>query len=284
MNIFKDISTGASRSLKSWKWILVIWSATLFLVSMLALPMKGEINGILGKSMITEKLGDGLNVDVLVNSGTGLQVLLSSFSTGFMLVVLFGILINVFFNGGLFSVLRKKDDSTGSAGFFAGAASNFWSYLLISVLVVLMISFISFLLIGLPIMIRSGAGSGGSSVVIKITSVIMILVLPVFLLVADYARAWQASNERKNAFIAIGHGFKNTFSHFFSSWAVMFIIVVIQAIFTLLVLKATGDIKPVSSLGIFLMFVLIQALFIIRIFLRAWRYGCVSSMYENHNF
>jgi hypothetical protein len=111
----------------------------------------------------------------------------------------------------------------------------------------------------------------------------MLLVMPVFLLVADYARAWQASTEKKNAFRAIGHGFKNTFSHFFSSWAVMLIIVIIQALFTVLVIKVTGGLKPVSSGGIFLMFIMIQALFIFRLFLRTWRYGSVSSMYENHN-
>ena len=104
--------------------------------------------------------------------------------------------------------------------------------------------------------------------------------MPVFLLVADYARAWQASNDRKNAFKAIGKGFATTFRHFFSSWSAMFIMIVIQLIYLFLVFRFTGSLKPVSAGGIFLLFILIQVLFIIKLFLRTWRYGIVTSMYE----
>jgi len=282
MNIFNHFRSGASRSLRSWRWILVIWSVTLFLVSMLALTMRGEMNGIFGKSMITEKLANGFNLDAIANSYSRLQIIISSFTTGFMLVILFGLLLNVFFNGGLFSVLRKADTGSMRNSFFAGAGSNFWSFLLIGILVTLMLAIVSFLLVGVPLIIRLNSASGGSSVILKVAIVIMFLLLPVFLLVADYARAWQATAEKKNAFIAIGQGFKNTFSHFFSSWLVMLILLIIQSVYTLLVLKFVGGAKPVSSGAIFLMFLLIQILFIIRISLRTWRYGTVSSMFSDH--
>ncbi len=283
MNIFNHFSSGASRSIKSWRWILVIWSVTLFLVSMLALSMRSGINGIFGKSMITEKLVSGFNLDAVVNSGAGLQIIVSSFRTGFFLVVLFGLLINVFFNGGLFSVLAKSDSGSANAGFFEGAASNFWSFLIIGILVTLMIALAGFLLVGLPVMIRINSVSGGSSAVMKTGFVIMSLLLPVFLLVADNARAWQASDLKRNAFRAIGQGFKNTFGHFFSSWLLMLIMLIVQSAYTLLVLKIAGVYKPVSSGGIFVMFVLIQVLFLIRIWLRTWRYGTVTSMFGSHN-
>jgi hypothetical protein len=283
MNIFNHFRSGASRSVRSWRWILVIWSVTLFLVSILALTMRGEMNGIFGKSMITEKLANGFNLDAIANSYSRIQIIISSFTTGFMLVILFGLLLNVFFNGGLFSVLGRTDSGSSHNSFFAAAASNFWSFLLIGILLTLMLTIVSFLLVGLPVIISMNSTSGGSSIVMKISFVIMFLILPVFLLVADYARAWQASAEKKNAFIAVGQGFKNTFSHFFSSWLVMLILLIIQSVYTLLVLKFVGGFKPVSSGGIFLMFLLIQVLFIIRICLRTWRYGAVSSMFAGHN-
>jgi hypothetical protein len=279
MKIFSHFSSGALRSLRSWKWILVVWIAGLILVALPGLTLRSELNGIFSKSMITEKLTDRTFVDALANTGTGLQMILSSLTAGFLLVILFGVLINIFFNGGLFTVLRKIEGKRNSAVFFAGASSNFWSFMVIWLLVFLMISVFAFLIIGLPIIIRTGSGSGGSSV-LKITSLVMILILPVFLLVADYARAWQSSNDKKDAIKAIGHGFKNTFRHFFSSWIAMLVMIIIQLVYVFIVFRIAGNIKPVSGGGIFLLFILIQVLFIIKLFLRSWRYGIVTSMFE----
>jgi hypothetical protein len=279
MNILSHFNLGAARSFKLWKWILVIWFISLILVSILALTLRGELNTVFGKSMITEKLTDRTIVDAIANSGTGLHIILSSFSTGFFLISFLGILVNVFFNGGLFVVLRNNEGKPGSPAFFTGAASNFWSFLLIWLIVALMISFLSFLLIGLPVMARIGSGSG-PSVLAKVMIGVMLLIIPVFLLVADYARVWQASKDKKDAFKAIGQGFKNTFRNFISSWSLMFILFVVQLIYVFIVFYITGGLKPTSSGGIFLLFVLIQVLFIIRLFLRAWRYGSVVSLYE----
>ena len=140
MNILSHLSSGASKSFRSWKWILVIWLAVLVLVSILGLTLRGELNAIFGKSMITEKLADGTIVDVIANAGTGMRILISSFTTEFFLITFLGILVNVFFNGGLFTVLRTNEAKTGSTAFFGGAASNFWPFLVIWLLIALMIA------------------------------------------------------------------------------------------------------------------------------------------------
>ena len=268
MNIISHFKHGATRSVKLWKWILVIWITDLLVVSFLALTIRGEMNSVFGKSLITERLAEGSIVDAIANTGTGLQVLVSSFRTGFFLVTFFGLIINVFLTGGLFALLRYNEGKTGSPAFFSGASVNFWSFILIWILIALMITLVSFLLIGLPVIAKLTSSSGGSSGLLKITSLVFLIILPVFLLVADYSRAWQASNEKKNAFRAVGMGFKNTFRHFFSSWVVMFILIIIQLIYTLIVFRITGGFKPVSSGGIFLLFILIQLLFILKAFLQ----------------
>jgi hypothetical protein len=66
MNIFNPIISGAVRSIKSIKGILAIWLSSLFLVSMVALPMKNSFNNALGTSMITEKLTESILMFLLI--------------------------------------------------------------------------------------------------------------------------------------------------------------------------------------------------------------------------
>jgi len=55
---------------------------------------------------------------------------------------------------------------------------------------------------------------------------------------------------------------------------------IMQVIFGLLVLNLVGLWKPVTGGGVFLLFLVSQFLFIIRIFLRVWRYGGVTNLME----
>jgi hypothetical protein len=107
-----------------------------------------------------------------------------------------------------------------------------------------------------------------------------ILVSQIFVLVADYARAWQVKNEKPDLFRALRFGFSRTFSRFLSSFPMMLIIWLIQTLFVLLVFKIIGIWKPTSGIGVFGLFLLSQVLFYIRFLLKAWRYGSVTSLKE----
>jgi hypothetical protein len=41
--------------------------------------------------------------------------------------------------------------------------------------------------------------------------------------------------------------------------------------------------KPDTGTGIFLMFLLSQIMFIVKIYLRTWRYGIITSKFEAHS-
>lgn len=281
MNIFNYINSGAARSVKAWKWVIIIWLSTLLLVSLFVLPMRAGMKNVFGLSMITEKLQNGINLDAIANTGTGMSVLLGFFKSGFFLVVFLGFLMNVFYSGGLFSSLRSSESRFTTANFFGRAGAGFWSFLVITIINTLMILLIAFIIIGIPVMIAARSHSEGAPYrTFWTAAIIFLVILPVFLLVADYARAWQAASTEKAAFRAIGKGFSHTFRHFFSSYPVMFIMMVIQMLFTYEVFKIVGSFKPQTGGGIFLLFILAQTLFIIKILLKAWRYGSVTSMFE----
>jgi hypothetical protein len=285
MNIINPIISGAVRSIKSIKGVLAIWITTLLLVSMVAIPLKSSVNSILGRSMITEKLKDGINVDVLTDFGTNLKTIMASFSKGFLLLILCGILINVFFNGGLFTTLRNNEEKYSSAQFFRGAGLHFWPFLLITFI----LSFVMFIIISLAFgitMMISGGGNpmqeGGMANTVLIGGIISALILPVFLLVADYARVWQAKSSKSAAIKAIGIGFNQTFRYFFSSYPIMLINIFIQVLFSWFMLKFISGYGPQTGGGVFLLFLFSQFLYIIKILLRVWRYGSVTSMFEKH--
>jgi hypothetical protein len=285
MSIVNPIISGAVRSIKSLKGVLVIWISTLCLVCLVAIPLKSSMNSVLGLSMITEKLTDGINIDVFTDFGSNLRTILSSLASGVFYLLLFGFLLNVFFNGGIFSTLRNGEEKYSSSQFFRGAGKCSWPFLLITVVLSLFIITTGAVVFALTFwLIGTGnsAPEGGGLKVTLIGGIIFVAILPVFLLVVDYARTWQASSSKSAGFKAIGIGFNQTFRHFFSSYPVMFINMMIQVLFGWFVLKFLTGISPQTGIGIFLLFLLSQFLFIIRILLRVWRYGSVTYMYEKH--
>jgi hypothetical protein len=197
-----------------------------------------------------------------------------------------GFLLNVFFNGGLFTTLRNQEEKYSSSQFFRGAGTRFWSFLLISVIMSLIILLLLIISFTIPSLITGNPDSrpeGASYKAAIMGGIIFLVILPVFLLVADYARIWQVSVPKSDGFKAIGVGFKQTFRHLFSSYPVMLFNILIQALFAWFVLKFISGKGPQTGGGIFLLFLLSQFFYIIRICLRVWRYGSVTAMYEQHH-
>jgi len=285
MSILNPIISGAVRSINSIKGVLAIWLSTLFLVSLIAIPLKSSVKNVLGTSMITEKLYEGINIDVLTDFGTNMPTIVSSLSSGIFLLILFGFLLNVFFNGGLFATLRNGEEKYSSSQFFRSAGTCFWPFLLITVIMSLIILLIVLLIFGVTYWIAGTPDSSPEGARYKaaiIGGIIVMVILPVFLLVADYARIWQVTSLKSAGFKAVGIGFKQTFRHFFSSYPVMLINMIIQALFGGFVLKFLTGITLHSGIGLFLLFMLSQFLYILKILLRVWRYGSVTFLYEKH--
>jgi hypothetical protein len=147
-------------------------------------------------------------------------------------------------------------------------------------MVILMIKFSAGLIIGIPVLIVR-SGEGGETALfstIKIARIGYFLVIPVFLLVADYSRSWLAASNKKLIFKSLGYGFKATFSSFLSSYFFMILIIAIQVGFLFLVSRVMSF-SPETNGGLFALFLFSQALIIIKLFLRTWRYGGVTTLF-----
>jgi hypothetical protein len=283
MKIFNSVNEGFIRSVRSWKGILIIWLVSLFLVSLVAMPMKASLESALGTSTITEKLKDGFSLEVFKDLGSNYKSLLSFLSKGLLMIVLTGFLINCFFSGGLFNGLKGLPGGFSAVEFFRNSSKYFWSFLLISLIVSLFVILLALLMVLIPVVIASKAEVPSEITIFNtgvIGSSIFLLFLLISILVADYSRAWQVSHDNKSCFRAIGFGFRQSFRTFFSSFPLMLILIAVQVSYTLLVLVIISRIKPVTNVGIILLFILSQILFLIKILLKVLRYGCVTRMMD----
>lgn len=282
MKIFKALGSGFGRSLKAWKGIIILWFCFLVVVLLVIVPFKSTMNAGLGSSMITEKLRDGINIDVLGDLGKGLPAIIGSLSAGVVLLILTGMLLNSFLTGGLFNSLKGRADRFSTQEFSRSSAKYFWSFLGITLIISLLRSFLGILIISVPMgIVSSNAVNESSSYLAALISGIIFLpVLVILILAADYARAWQVTNEKPACFRALGFGFGRTFRNFLSSFPMMLILLFINALFILLVIALIGPWRPAKGGGVFLLFLLSQIMVFIKLILKTWRYGSVTSLME----
>ncbi len=273
-------------SVKSWKGVLITWLFSLIMVSVLAIPLRGALKSALGSSMITEKLLDGFDPSVLSELGSAFKLFVSFFSAGLFLLLIIGFLVNIFFAGGLFNSVRKGVERRTFQEFFRSSARHFGSYLVIALIVRVIINFVTGITIAIPlIVVASGNNISTKASIIIVSAAILltITVMSILLLVADYARAWQASNEKSGCFSAIGFGFSETFSRFWSSFPLMLIILLIQVLYLLAVFILISDWHPLTGIQVFLLFLISQVLVFGKILLKTWRFGSVTSLMEENS-
>jgi hypothetical protein len=285
MKAFKALKSGWNRSGQAWKGVIILWFISLALFSVLALPMKSVMKAGLGDSTITEKLLSGLDPEVMGDLGGYFSSLTHFFTSGLLIVFLIWFILNSFISGGLFNSVRRNANKFSTGEFFKSSASNFGSFLLISFLTELILIVFFALLIGIPV---GNIGSGDNPdesvqwIVLFICTGVFIFLLQILMLVTDYARAWQVLNNRSACFRALGFGFVSTFRRFLSSFPMMFLIWAINMLFLVFVFRTIGSLKPVTGIGVAGLFILSQAMFIIRLYFKLWRYASVTSLMELH--
>lgn len=283
MKIFSCLKTGFGRALRSWKGVLIVWLGLFLLVLVFSYPLRGSLKSAFGSSMITERLADGIDIEVFADLGPALKSILSSVTSGFMLVYLVGFLLNAFLTAGLFGSVRKENGKFSAQEFFRSGSGNFWSFLIISLIITVILNFVMGIVAGIPIGIVSMSETMQESTrfaVLIAAGVVTLLLIPVFLLAADYSRSWKASHEQETFFRAIAFGFSLTFSKFWSSYLMMVILILAQLALGIFIMIILPALKPVTGGGVFLLLIVSQLLLFSRLLFKTWRYASVTSMME----
>jgi len=284
MRVFSSLKTGFSRSLRSWKDVLIVWFILFILVSVFMYPFRTSLGSAFGTSMITEKLATGFDIEAFADLGSTLKTLLSFLTSGFMILYLTGFITNAFLSGGLFNSVGKESIKFSSREFFMAGSKNFWSFLVISLILTLIMGFLSgiFILIPVSIISFSETVSEKNAYIIVFSAVAVFLaIIPVILLVADYARAWKTVNENDSCFRALGFGFSQAFRNFKSSYILMLFLILAQIALGIMIMLILPGWKPVTGSGVFLLLIISQLMFYFRLLLKTWRYASVTLHLEN---
>ncbi|MFO7852332.1 MAG: hypothetical protein ACQERS_09000 [Bacteroidota bacterium] len=283
MKFIKAYTSGAVRALRSIKALLIIWLFTFSVLAVFSVPLKSYISSALGDTTSTSLLKDGFDISFFMNLGEAFDPMMSAITGGILIIILIFFFLYVFFSGGLFDSLLANKWSYKPGDFFRSSARYFLSYLMVVILVMLMTLIAMFLVIGVPLIIQRAGSAASEAATLKLISILRIialLVLPIFLLVADYSRVWLAANNHFKVFKALGYGFKATFKSFFGSYFFMLTMIIVQGLYLMLVVKLLSDYTPDTGGGLFLLFLISQVLFFIKLYLRALRYGGIAALYQ----
>jgi hypothetical protein len=161
--------------------------------------------------------------------------------------------------------------------FLKASAVNFVPFLKIALLMILIIGAYTFVLISIPGIV--GLIASGSSVTngkfFHVFYIIWALGLPVWFFVADASRRWIAATGSRKAFRALGAGFRALKGKFWLSYGIVLTVMVINTVAVIAILWFAAISTPDKGIMVFLFFIATQALFIIRLFMKAWRYASV---------
>ena len=280
MNFIRTLKKGAGEAASSYKLLLTIWVITLVMILFVALPLRSSFKSVFGDSMAIEKLSGGFDMGLAGDMGKAFGQLMSSATTGGLLLLLAGFLLYTFFAGGLFTRFTTAWGGLKVAAFMKASAHNFMPFLGIALLMCLIIGVYTVLIIGIPLGITL-AVSGGSmpqSGLMKIFFVLWGLGLPVWLFVTDYSRRWIAATGSHKVFRALGEGFRTLKKRFWVSYTTVLVILILNVLFVSGSVWFTAWSMPEKGIMIFLFFLATQLLFIVRLFLKAWRYATVSQL------
>jgi hypothetical protein len=225
-------------------------------------------------------------VEVFADLRANVRTLGSYFSKGLMMILLVGFVVNSFLAGGIFSCVGKDSGKFSSQKFFKASAEKFWSYLIITLIFSLLILFLSVLIIIIPVSLLTVSETATEVIVFNsaiLLGSLFLFVVIIILIAADYARAWQGANSQNVCFRAIAFGIRNAFRFFFTSYPLMLTVLIIQVFYLWLVLKIIHGINPGSGIGIIILFISSQILFIIKLFLKISRYASITALMESEN-
>ncbi|MRR22465.1 hypothetical protein EG830_05735 [bacterium] len=280
MRLFKTLSKGAAAAVSSYKLILVIWITTLILVLAVGLPLKSFMNGIFGNSMAITRLNDGFDLGIAGDIGKPFGSLMAAASAGTLLAGTAGFFIMTFFAGGLFRRFTMAWGGIRVSDFLRASADNFIPFLKIALLMMLIIGGYTLLVIGVPgVLIAALSGTqmpAGNA--IYLFYAVWALGMPVWLFVADASRRWVAATGSPKVFRALGAGFRALRERFWLSYGTVLAVASINALFVAALLWFASSATPDKGISVFLFFLASQALVIIRLMMKTWRYAVVCEV------
>jgi len=281
MKLFSLYRNGFTKSVRAFSTIVILWGVTLVGTIIVVSPLQRGIVGTLGNSMITEMMFAESGFDLITDIIDPIKSAVLSFSSSLFVVGLLVFLAGIFVTAGIFRVLFSHRRPFRKALFFKGADRGFVGYLVIALISGVASGLLFLILVLLPFIIAftTGAGEPGLVTTAAIGLTLFAILMPLILLIADFARVNLVADKWEGPLGAIKNGLKLTFKNLIPLWFTMFIVIVLSGLLSFFVSRVVTISTSGSSILVLLL--LSQILLFIKIWIKVLRYGIMTAAYES---
>ncbi len=283
MNIPKAYIGGFQKAIKLPRMLFIIYFANFFTALILALTFKGVIEESFGQSGILSTLIKDFDFTTFTNLMFDHGDAIGAVIGGIKWLIIAYFLMSIFLTGGIIETFNKDKFTTSS--FFGGAAYNFFRFLGLS-LVMILVQFIFLFIVYIPLsMILKSVSENMTPEVtlyyIAISGFVFHLLIFLFIsMIGDYAKFYLVLNDSFNVFKGFWNGVKYVFGNFLRTYILYLILLFLPAVIMYLYLYLERDIKMATGVGILIVFGMQQAFMILRVFVRTW---ILSSEFKLYN-
>jgi hypothetical protein len=286
MKILTSYTTGFKSAFNTKKLVTTIYVITFLMALMLAIPFRNTIQKEAGNSMAFSTLLKGFDYtvyqDFMNHSGDAIRPYIA---TAFWLAI-FYLLFTIFFEGGILTVLKRKEDKF-TLRFFWEASAKYFSrffrlalYMLITQAIIAVIIFI--ILAQILSSVYNSAPNEISIFYTFVAGVVTYLLIFIFLLiVSDYAKVMLVENEEYRPFRTILRSFGFSFKHFLSTYFLYLLLLVVPILLYIIYFKLESAIGMTSGFNILVIFIMQQLLIWSRVLTKIWILGSELNLYRS---
>lgn len=286
MKIIKSYTTGFKAALNTKKLITTIYVITFLMALVLAIPFNGTIQKEAGNSMAFSALVKDFDYtvysDFMDQSAKAIQPYISTA----IWMGIFYLLFTIFFEGGILTILKRKEDKFTLRLFWEASAKYFSRFFRLAVYMIItqaIIAVIYFII--LSKIISSVYDSAPNEITMFYTilaGIIIYLLIFIFqLTVTDYAKIMMVENDECRPFRTIIRSFDFVFSHFLSTYFLYLFLLIAPIIMFTIYFKLESVIGMTSGLTIFVAFIIQQIVIWSRIFIKIWILGSELTLYRS---
>ncbi len=275
--------SGLKLSAKSVKMVLFIYLINIALGLIVLLPFHSTLQSAFGSSMLPDVIVKGFDFTAFSEFMRQSFKNISGFIGQMKWVVLFYMILNILFAGGILSII-KGSDKFKVQNFINGGVHYFFRFLKLS-LYMLIFYLAAALIVFLPIslIIKSAAETVESEASLfyigligtKIFAAIMIILI----MVSFYTKIRIVNEDSRKVFRSIFKSFGFVFRHFLSTFFLAIMLIINLAVLFLIFWFLNKIIGTSTGITILIMFIFQQLFIFTRVFFRVWAYASQFNLF-----
>lgn len=285
MKILKAYSSGFKAALNTKKLSATIYIITIMMALILAIPFGSTIEKEAGNSMAFTNLLKDFDYTVYKDFMDQSAKAIQPYIQAAIWMGVFYLIFTIFFEGGILTVLRRKEDKFSLRFFWEASAKYFSRFFRLAIYAMLFQLAAAVVVLGVLSKILSSASdtvqSEASLIYIGLIGIIIYILIFIFLLVVtDYAKVMLVENEEYRPFRTILRSFGFVFRHFLTAYFLYLFLLVVPILLFIIYFRVEDGIGMSSGGKIFIIFIIQQVFVWARIFIKIWTLGSELNLYR----